>query len=464
MPGDLAWFRYLLVALAVAWALVVARARPGFGLLAGCAFVVVAVGFWVLAFGRPYGFLEEPGITRRAAEAGVRAWARPGEGVLAGAPADDSAAAVLASVGMPPALIILAPTLLPVVIVPALAVLIHLSWPARRHASLAALVWLAFSTGDLDALRGLGVVSGMWARPGAALALVASVAAVFLATRVPRPSRAWIALAALLSAGWWLASAPFPGIGAGEAVLALTLDQGLWLPLGGYGLVRRGEPASRTLAAAGALVVLASALPFAAPDPWGGHALYRVGLLLAAAAPVSAICTALGERLSRRVRVGAATSAGVGAAVLLLALVPASFLTWWDPSRLDPNAAGSLPPLQPEMVAAMHWVRRQTPDDAVFLASPRHAPLVAALGGRRVLRAPTVAVPPDDGDRRQAEARILYGHTTNRLARRYGVSHVLLAPGDFGEYWLGVEDLQTRGPFRLLYRGGDAVSVYEVPR
>jgi hypothetical protein len=41
---------------------------------------------------------------------------------------------------------------------------------------------------------------------------------------------------------------------------------------------------------------------------------------------------------------------------------------------------------------------------------------------------------------------------------------VALARGDFGQYWLGVETLDSRGPFRLVYRGGDSVSVYEVAR
>src|SRR5688500_18254836 len=121
-----------------------------------------------------------------------------------------------------------------------------------------------------------------------------------------------------------------------------------------------------------------------------------MGLLLAAAAPLSDVCAALGERVSRRVRVGAATPARAGAAVLLLALLPGSFLVWWDPSRLDPNASGSLPALRPELAAAMEWIRQNTRDDAVVLAAPRHAPLVGALAGRRVLRAPTVALPADD--------------------------------------------------------------------
>ena len=465
IPTDLAWFRYLLVLLAVAWAVAVARARPVVGLLAGCVFVTIAAGFWVLAMARPYGLLEDPAATRRAAEIGVRASAGGGEGFLAATPGPAGPWAGLAAAGVPPAVLILAPTVLPLVVMPLLAALIHWRWAApRRHAALGAVLWLAFSTGDLDALRGLGVLSGMWAHPMAALGLVASAAAVFTAFRAFRLRAAWIAVGALIAAGWWLLSAADGRLALASAVLALTLDQGLWLPLAALGMARHADPAARALTLAGAIVVLAAALPLGRPDPWGGHALYRLGLILAASGLVAEMGSAVGDRIARRVRTGSIPPARVGVAALLLAFLPGSFLTWWDPSRLDASVAGSIPPLRPGIVEAMDWIRRETPADAVVLASPQHAPVVAALAGRRVLRAPTLAQTADDGDRRQAEGRLLYGNVNNRLARRYGVSHVVIAPGDFGEYWLGVEALETRGPFRLVHRGRDFVSVYEVGR
>lgn len=464
IPADLAWFRYVLVLLAALWAILVARSHPLVGLLAGCLYVGIAVGFWVVALARPYGLLEDPVVTRRAAEIAVRAWASPGEGFLSATPPSADAWARLAAAGVPPGLLVLMPSLLPPIVVPALAVLIHGLWPARSCAALGALLWLAFSTGDLDALRGLGVLCGIWAHPGASLALVVSVSAVFALCRFARLGRAWVAPAVLLGLGWWWGTASSGGLNPGEALLALTLDQGLWLPLGWFGLVRRPEPASRVLALAGTIVVLAGTLPAAAPDAWGGHALYRFGLVLAAAAPVSEICAAVGERLSRRLRIESSAPARVGAGALLLALLPGSFLTWWDPARLDPTASASLRPIPPAVVGAMEWIRQQTPAGAVILASARHAPAVAALAGRRVLRAPTLAVPPDDPARRHAEERVLFGHVSNRLAGRYGVSHVFLAPGDFGEYWLGTETLESRGPFRLIYRDRESVSVYELPR
>jgi hypothetical protein len=465
IPADLAWFRYALVALAALWALLVARSHPLAGLLAGCLYVGCAVGFWVAALGRPYGLLEDPAVTRRAAEIGVSAWSGRGEGFLSASPPSADLSARLAGAGLPPGVLVLGPTLLPPIVVIALGVLIHGLWPSRRSAALGAVLWLAFSTGDLDALRGLGVVPGIWTHPGSSLALVASVASVFAWCRSAPLARAWVAPAVLLALGWWWSTASSGGLDPAAALLALTLDQGLWLPLGWYGLARRRDPSSRILALAGAIVVVAATLPGkAAADPWGGHAVYRLGLILAAAAPVSEICTAVGGRLSRRLRpLRDAAPARVGAGVLLLALLPGSFLTWWDPSRLDPVAAASLPPMRPAIVEALEWIRGQTPTSAVILASPQHAPAVAALAGRRVLRAPTVVAPPDDADRRRAEERMIFGHVSNRLAARYGVSHVLLAPGDFGEYWLALEPLESRGPFRLVHRA-DGVSVYEVPR
>jgi hypothetical protein len=464
IPADLAWFRYLLVLLAALWAVVVARARPGAGLLAGCLYVAIVAGFWVLALGRPYGLLEDPAVTRRAAEITVRAWAAPGEGFLSGTPPSADTRARLAGAGASPGFLLLAPTFLPIVIIPALALLVHALWPARDRAAVGALLWLAFSTGGLDALRGMGVLSGAWAHPTAALGLVVSVAAVFALCRFVPAGRTWSIAGVSLGLAWWWGTGAWTGFDLEAALLALTLDQGLLLPLGWFGLLRRPEPASRALVLAGAIVVFASALPAAAPGPWGGHALYRMGLVLAAAAPVSEACAAIGERLARRVHLPSSAPTRVGAGALLLALLPGSFLTWWDPARLDPNVAASLRPISPGMVEAMTWIRRETPAAAVFVASADRAAAVASLAGRRVLRAPSLASPPDDADRRTAEEKLLYGHLSNRLARRYGVSHVLLGPGDFGAYWLGLETLESRGPFRLVYRGGDSLSIYEVPR
>lgn len=465
IPADLAWFRYALVLAAAVWAVLVARARPLVGLLAGCVYVAIAVGFWVAALGRPYGLLEDPAVTRRAAEIGVRARAGAGEGFLADTPPSDDSWARLAGAGVPPDLLIVIPSLLPPLVVILLGALIHGLWPARAHAALGALLWLAFSTGDLDALRGLGVVPGVWTHPGASLAVVASVAAVLALFRWARVERAWPVSATLVALGWWWCTAPSDRLDVSAALLALTLDQGLWLPLGWFGLARRPEPASRALALAGGIVVVAAALPASvAADAWGGHALYRVGLVLAAAAPVSEICATMGRRLAGRLRLPSSDPIRVGAAVLLLALLPGSFLAWWDPSRLDPVASASLRPIRPAIVDAMEWIRQRTPPDAVILAGAQQAPAVAALAGRRVLRAPTLGLTPDDADRRRAEERVLLGHVSNRLAARYGVSHVLVAPGDFGEYWLAVEPLEARGPFRLVHRDRESVSLYEVPR
>ena len=465
IPDDLAPFRYALVLMVVLWAFLLARARPLVAVLAGCAFVAVAAGFWVLALARPYGLLEDADATRRAAEAGVRAAAGRQEGFLSGLPPSDDPWVRLADAGVPASVLLLLPSLLPPVVVVGIGLLVYALWASRPRAALAAILWLAFSTGDLDALRGVGVLPGAWSRPAASLALLPAVGAVLALFRVARADRAWPLVAAVVALVWWPATRGPGGLGVADAVLALTLDQGLWLPLGWYGLARRGEPSARALALAGALVVLAGALPGRlAADAWAGHALYRLGLILAATAPVADICEAIGRRLSASVPPISPDPVRVGAAAVLAVLLPGSFLTWWDPVRLDPAVAASLVPIRPSIVEAAEWIRRNTPSSAVILASPRHAPAVAALAGRRILRAPTVVDVPDDADRRRVEERILFGRASSRMVARYGVSHVVLAPHDFGQYWLGVEPLETRGAFKLVYRGRDFVSVYEVPR
>ena len=67
----MAYWRDLLVllALAVGWA--VARRRDGWALALAIAWAVLALAFWTFAMGRPYGVLQDAAGTRRAG-----AWAR----------------------------------------------------------------------------------------------------------------------------------------------------------------------------------------------------------------------------------------------------------------------------------------------------------------------------------------------------------------------------------------------------
>ncbi|MET0554434.1 MAG: hypothetical protein ABW221_15425, partial [Vicinamibacteria bacterium] len=244
----------------------------------------------------------------------------------------------------------------------------------------------------------------------------------------------------------------------GASALLLTFDQGPWLLLGAYGLWRHGDPAARALVAGGAAGVAWSAL--AAGDPFAGHALYRVGLLLSAAPVVALLAERAGGVLAARLP---GEPASLGAAALVLACVPASCLAWWSPDRLDGAAHASLTPVSAETAEVMRWIDRETPREAVVLASPDYAPAVAVLAGRRLLRAPSLAQPLDEWRRLRAEAAVLEGRDPLKYVARYGVSFVLVAPNEFGEYGLtGAAPLDAHGRFRLRYQHPEGYRVYQL--
>ena len=147
----------------------------------------------------------------------------------------------------------------------------------------------------------------------------------------------------------------------------------------------------------------------------------------------------------------------------MLTFVPATFLAWWDPSRLDGAAHASLTPVSAETAEVMRWIDRETPKDAVVLASPDYAPAVAVMAGRRVLRAPTLLLPLDEWRRLRAEAAVLEGRDPWKYVARYGVSFVLVAPNEFGEYGLtGSAPLDAHGHFRLRYQHPEGYRVYQL--
>jgi len=201
-------------------------------------------------------------------------------------------------------------------------------------------------------------------------------------------------------------------------------------------------------------------------DSWTGQALYRAGLVVAAAAPLRAIATQVGEWLLavRPSREGWNATA-VGGALLLAATAPGSTLAWWEPARLDPVARASAEPLAAGVVEPMEWIRRETPKTAVVLASPDYAPLVAALAGRRVLRAPTLLTPPDDERRRRLERAVLTGTEPppRALLERYGLRFVVAAPGDFQDFGIQApHELAARPHLRLRHVSVQGFRVYEV--
>jgi hypothetical protein len=457
---HLAAFRYLLCALAIAWAVVVWKAPRRWWTAAGMAWVVVAIGFWTLAFGRPYGLLEDTEITVRSARIAVVGYAGGREGVLSGEDLPDSVWTTLAARGVPPRLLQLLPTLLPLVTLPLLGLLAHLLWGRREIAAYAALLWLAFATSDLETLRGLGLAGGLWSRPEAAIALPVMVALALSLARVRMAGRAWPLIAGVLAAVATALPVGPARLGFPETLLLLTLDQGAWLFLGGYGLLRRGDPAARALAAAGASLLLARAAS-APVDPFTGHALYRLGLLLGAAPLVAELCERAGRWMASRYRGLDPSSAGAAALVALL--VPGSFLAWWDPTKIDPVAGASVPALAGAVYEVTDWIRNETPPPAVVLASEDYAPTVAALGGRRVLRAPTLSQPADEWRRIRAQAAVLEGRDPQKHVARYGVSYVLIAPSEFAEHGHTMpEDLEALARLRLRYRHPEGYRVYEI--
>jgi hypothetical protein len=459
--SDVIALRWVLLLLALVWSVAAARGRNVAVLAAGLAFAAVATVFWALALGRPYGLLVDPAATRAAAEASVvSASASAAETFLAGETAPRTASVVLAGWGVPARLLILAPTLLPPFFLAAVAVLVYAAYPDRGLAPLAASLWLAFSTGDLETLRGMGIVPGLWSHPWSAL-LALGVALLAL---VPVPAAWRIAMvggAGLLLLRAPLVGDPSPRLGLAQSCLLLTLDQTVWLPLAAWGLWRGAWVVARVLVPAGAALVLAAAA-WPAVDPWAGHALYRLGLILAACGPVDFLIRRAGESLHAVPALSRSRDArSLGLAALLLALAPASFLAWWNPVRLDPVAEASVYPQAARMDAVMGWVRDTTPRDAVFLAPAAYGPDVAVLAGRRVLRAPLLGEAADEARRQRVEERVLAGRPSSKRDR-YNLRYVFLPPGGFPEHGIrGPEDVERLPGFVLRY-AADEFRIYEL--
>ncbi|HET8644922.1 MAG TPA: hypothetical protein VFO85_05505, partial [Vicinamibacteria bacterium] len=271
---------------------------------------------------------------------------------------------------------------------------------------------------------------------------------------------AWV----LAGAQWARLDEPTAALGLVGRLRAVTLDQGLWLPLGWYGFIRRGEPASRALAAAGLALLLLPLPALVRVEPWGPHALYRLGLIMAAAAPTVELCAAAGAAIKEGLpRLAATQDARIGAAAMLLALAPGSFPVWWQPVQLDPVFADSLVPVGEVTLQAAAAVRTHTAPQAVVVAGHEYGPAVAVLACRRLLRAPAL-VPTADGDARwRAEERTLAGRPGAPAARPFGVTHVLMAVGDFQEHGLEApEQLAARPRFRLVWQHAEGIRLYEV--
>jgi hypothetical protein len=458
---DLAWTRYAVVLLILLWVVLQRRSRRFLAGLAALAFVSTAVGFWVLALGRPYGLFVDAEATRRAAEVSVATTGGLDRIVVAGPPSSRLWNAIGRS-HLSPRFALLIPTLLPLLVVPLTALLVRVLWADRTRAALASILWLAFSTGDLEGARNAGVLTGCWSHPEAALTLGGIVGLVLLLGRLRAPGPIGTLLAAAPLVAWFGVPGPPSTLDSAATALLLTVDQGLWIALGVLGIVQRFDPASRALVAGGAVLTQAASLG-APVEAWGAHACYRLGLILAASGPLLAAASRVGEWLSGRFRVVAGPPARTGIAAVLLVALPGSFLVWWDPTRLDPVARDSVEPLSSAVEHAMEWIRRETPATAVFIASPEYAPHVAVLAGRRILRAPSLVVTSDDALRLRAERMALSGRSPADLLERYGITHVFAAPGDFRARGIRrPEELEQRGGLKLRYADPAGFMVYEI--
>ena len=218
-----------------------------------------------------------------------------------------------------------------------------------------------------------------------------------------------------------------------------TLDLGPLLVLAVVGAVllwRRGQARDRTLLAAwiATLAVVTASLPAAllgiAPEPDELHYFLRFVMALAAGATLAA-----GARLAERLL---ELRPGQGALLALLACLPLSFPSYWDPPTMDRYFAMSRPPIRPKVLAYGLWVRDHTPADAVFVAGRSAATWIPVLSGRRVLlNEAGELLPRDLAARKEAERILLTSEDpvlVQATARRWGVGYLAIDEPFLQEY------------------------------
>jgi hypothetical protein len=358
-------------------------------------------------------------------------------------------------------MLLVAPTLTPLAVYPVIALLIAFLW-GRPHGALAAILWMAVSTLDQDVVRGTAFLPALWPTPSAGVAVAGALAAALAAGRwVPRAAAAiGAAFAVLVSivvdAGHTLAPTDIAGV--------LLFDALPWAALGLFGLWSRRDSAALGLASGGAAGLLFAAVGLS--DGVVACALYRAGLVLAAT-PVIADAA---ERASGAVRLALPRGRvrSPDGAALLGALVTVtmagSLVTWWDPPRTDAVMRDSLDPMPDGLVEAMGWIRANTDPRGAFVAGEDYAEAVAVLGGRRVLRAPTLLTAADDQRRVRLQRAILSRRAVDTFEQRYRIRYVLLAPGQFRDHRLEEPWAIDSAGLPLLYHRPSGLRVYELPR
>jgi hypothetical protein len=182
----------------------------------------------------------------------------------------------------------------------------------------------------------------------------------------------------------------------------MTLDLGIEFSLGIAGLVvlwrRRGALDRQLLAlvAVGAAFwgyYLFAPLTHFAPESDDLHVYLRFGLALAAGAFLAAAARVLEERQP--------ALAGRGALLVLVACVPFTFWSYWDPPTMDRYWRGGREPIPADVLDYARWIRENTAPSAVFASSGASGGWIPALAGRQVLLASSRR-PPHDFDLRRA--------------------------------------------------------------
>jgi len=464
LPGEVASFRYLLLSLGLLWAFLQTRRHALWSLLGGVLFVELALVFWALSLQRPYGFLVDPQATAAMADAAVTAAADAPRSLLTSLEPAPGWRSWLAGRGVPLWLVLQIPLVVPAVVLPGLAALALVLARSRSDGLIAMTLLLLGLTGDLDALRGVGFLSGLWAHP--TLAVVLLVGIVVVGGLAGRRRLRWslagvaagLALALLLAPG---ATTP---IRPASVCQLLVFDQGVWLALGCWGTWRRRDHVALSLVAVGAAaLVLYSLLAGRGPDPWLGQAYYRTGLIFASVPAVSWLIPGLGERLRLVPWLRLYDRQGLGLAALVLALAPLSFPAWWEPMKLDATAAGSREELSHFLEDTLAWIASNTESGDVFIAPGEYASWVSVAAGRQVLRASNLRVAPDDAIRLQVEGRIMRGRPLPAWATRYRVRYILCPPEGPGlEKALSLPDLLRRPGYRLRFTDSRGLAVVEI--
>jgi hypothetical protein len=157
------------------------------------------------------------------------------------------------------------------------------------------------------------------------------------------------------------------------------------------------------------------------PEADEHHYFLRIAMALAAGAALAAI--------GRHVESWRGLGPGRGAVLAFAAAWPLTFPAYWNPPSMDRYFRYNLDPVPVRVQQYAHWIRENTPRDAVFLAGRQSGTWIPVLAGRRILLASDARPPADYEGRKEAE-RVLLRSGDARLiaetARRYGVTHLAI--------------------------------------